>query len=79
MNESRRQPAGRDRAVSMPRSGLDALFNPRSVAIIGASDDPNRIGGRPLRYLKESGFEGAIRPVNPRRDRVQGIEVYPDG
>ena len=62
----------------MPHPGLDALFNPRSVAIIGASDDPTRIGGRPLRYLKESGFEGAIRPVNPRRDRVQGIEAYPD-
>ena len=61
-----------------PRSGLDALFNPRSVAIIGASDDPVRIGGRPLRYLKESGFEGAIWPVNPRRDRVQGIEARPN-
>ena len=61
-----------------PRSGLDALFNPRSVAIIGASDDPVRIGGRPLRYLKESGFEGAIWPVNPRRERVQGIEAHPN-
>ena len=77
MNECKRQPAGRDRAAPMPRSGLDALFNPRSVAIIGASEDPARIGGRSLRYLKESGFEGAIRPVNPRRDRVQGIEAYP--
>ena len=62
---------------TIPRSGLDALFNPRSVAIIGASEDPTRIGGRPLRYLKESGFEGAIWPVNPRRDRVQGIEAHP--
>ena len=61
-----------------PRSGLDALFNPRSVAIIGATEDPNRIGGRPLRYLKESGFRGEIWPVNPRRDRVQGIEARPD-
>ena len=61
-----------------PQSGLDALFNPRSVAIIGASQDPKRIGGRPLRYLKESGFQGAIWPVNPRRDRVQGIEARPD-
>ena len=60
-----------------PRSGLDALFNPRSVAIIGASDDPTRIGGRPLRYLKESGFRGALWPVNPRRDRVQGLEARP--
>ena len=60
-----------------PRFGLDALFNPRSVAIIGASNDPTRIGGRPLRYLKEAGFEGAIRPVNPRRAQVQGVDAYP--
>ena len=59
-------------------SGLDALFNPRSVAIIGASQDPTRIGGRPLRYLKESGFQGAIWPINPRRDQVQGLEARPD-
>ena len=62
----------------MPQPGLDALFNPRSVAIIGATEDPTRIGGRPLRYLKESGFQGGIWPVNPRRDRVQGIEARPD-
>lgn len=60
-----------------PRSGLDALFNPRSVAIVGATEDPTRIGGRPLRYLKESGFQGEIWPVNPRRDHVQGIEARP--
>ena len=60
-----------------PPSGLDALFDPRSVAIIGASEDPTRIGGRPLRYLKESGFQGEIWPVNPRRDRVQGLETRP--
>ena len=61
-----------------PQSGLDALFSPRSVAIIGASRDPTRIGGRPLRYLKESGFQGAIWPINPRHDRVQGLETRPD-
>ena len=63
---------------SGPRSGLDALFDPRSVAIVGASEDPTRIGGRPLRYLRESGFRGEIRPVNPRRDRVQGMPAWPD-
>ena len=63
---------------SMPQSGLDALFNPRSIAIVGASEDPARIGGRTLRYLKWSGFSGEIWPVNPRRDTVQGIEAYPD-
>ncbi|MCY4470122.1 MAG: acetate--CoA ligase family protein [Thiotrichales bacterium] len=60
------------------RSGLDALFNPRSVAVIGATEDPTRIGGRPLCYLKKSGFQGDIWPVNPRRDRVQGIEARPN-
>ena len=62
----------------MPRSGLDALFNPRSVAVIGASEDPTRIGGRPLRYLKEFGFRGEVWPINPRRDRVQGLPARPD-
>ena len=61
-----------------PRFGLDALFNPRSVAIVGASEDPTRIGGRPLRHLLKFGFRGEIRPVNPRRDRVQGIAAWPD-
>ena len=64
--------------MELPRSGLDALFNPRSVAVIGASEDPTRIGGRPLRYLKEFGFQGKVWPVNPRHDRVQGIEARPD-
>ena len=74
--ESRTEP--RPESRSEPRSGLDALFNPRSVAVIGATEDPTRIGGRPLRYLKESGFRGEIRPVNPRRERVQGIEAWPN-
>ena len=72
------RPEPRPESRSEPRSGLDALFNPRSVAVIGATEDPTRIGGRPLRYLKESGFRGEIRPVNPRRERVQGIEAWPN-
>jgi len=55
---------------------LTRLFNPRSVAIIGASDDGARISGRPLRYLREGGFQGAIYPVNPKRDTVQGLRAY---
>lgn len=58
-------------------ASLGALFEPRSVAVIGASDDPIRIGGRPLRYLKRQGFRGAVYPVNPRREQVQGLKAYP--
>src|SRR5690606_29706912 len=54
----------------------DTLFRPRSVAILGASDDPTRISGRPVRYLIEGGFKGPIYPVNPNRDTVQGLKAY---
>jgi acyl-CoA synthetase (NDP forming) len=53
------------------------LFRPRSVAIFGASDDPTRISGRPLRYLLEGGFAGPIYPINPNRSTVQGVKAYP--
>ena len=55
---------------------LTPLLNPGSVAIIGASDDPTRIGGRPLRYMREAGFEGALYPVNPNRESVQGLPAF---
>ena len=58
------------------RNGLDALFRPRSVTIVGASNDPTRTGGRPLRYLLQSGFAGPVWPVNPGRETVQGVKAY---
>ena len=57
---------------------LSALLAPRSVAIVGASNDPTRIGGRPVHYYRQAGFAGALYPVNPNRDEVQGYKAYPD-
>ena len=54
---------------------LDALFRPRSVAVIGASSDPSRIGGRPVRFTKY-GFKGAIVPINPNQKEIQGLPAY---
>ena len=51
------------------------LFRPRSVAIIGASSDANRIGGRPVAYSKRA-FKGAIVPVNPNAKEIQGLTAY---
>ena len=56
---------------------LDDLLTPRSVALVGASDNPARIGGRPLAFFKNLGYEGKIFPVNPNRDKVQGIDAFP--
>jgi len=56
---------------------LDRLLQPSSIAIIGASDEPSRIGGRPLAYLLAAGFPGPIYPVNSKRQTVQGLTAYP--
>ncbi|MGE0513063.1 MAG: acetate--CoA ligase family protein, partial [Hyphomicrobiaceae bacterium] len=49
---------------------------PRSIAILGASQDPNKVGGRPLHYLKRYGFTGPVYPINPGRPEVQGLKSY---
>jgi acyl-CoA synthetase (NDP forming) len=59
------------------RAGLRVLLEPRSVAIIGASTDPTRIGGRVLSYLLKGGYGGRIVPVNPNRAEVQGVPAVP--
>ena len=56
---------------------LDALFFPASIALIGASSDPERIGGRPLRFLLEGGFGGALYPINRSgAAEIQGLKAY---
>ncbi len=57
-------------------AALDAMVRPNSVAVIGASDDATRIGGRPIAYMQNQGFAGAILPVNPNRATVQGLTAY---
>lgn len=55
---------------------LSSLLSPGSIALVGASDNVARIGGRPLRYLRESGYAGQIYPVNPNRESVQGLKAW---
>ena len=57
---------------------LDALLRPESVAVIGASDNPARIGGRPIFSMLEGGFKGRLYPVNPNRETIQGLKSYPN-
>ena len=51
---------------------LAPLFHPRSVAVIGASSDPAKIGGLPVHYLKLHSFDGAVYPVNPKSRKTVG-------
>ena len=64
-------------ATKHPSASLDALLRPASVAVIGASNDPTRIGGRPVRYLRAAGYAGRVYPVNPRHKEVQGLAAFP--
>jgi acetyltransferase len=57
---------------------LDKLFNPRSVAVIGASTDETRVGGVLARNIVRAGYRGRIMPVNPHHREIQGLPVYPD-
>ncbi len=56
---------------------LHALFAPQSVALIGASERPGRLGTVVLSNLRQGGFKGSIWPVNPKRDQVQGLQAWP--
>jgi acyl-CoA synthetase (NDP forming) len=55
-----------------------ALFAPRSVALIGASGDATKNTSRPQRFLRKHGFTGAVFPINPGRDEIFGEKAYPD-
>jgi acetate---CoA ligase (ADP-forming) len=55
---------------------LTQILNPKVVAIIGASEDASRIGGKPIAYMLREGFKGDILPVNPNRETVQGLQAY---
>jgi len=65
------------RAVDVTND-LSLLLSPRSVAVVGASENLESISGRPIKLLKRFGFKGDIFPVNPNRKIVAGLECYPD-
>ena len=58
------------------KGDLDVLFRPRSVAVMGASSDEKKIGGRPIFYLKHYNYAGDIYPINPNYEEVQGVKAY---
>jgi|YelNatPaOPRAMG01_1025707.scaffolds.fasta_scaffold06072_6 acetyl-CoA synthetase (ADP-forming) len=58
-------------------STLEALFKPRSIAVVGASRQPGKIGYEILRNLKEYGYGGRIYPVNPQAKEILGLKAYP--
>lgn len=57
-------------------TAIKAILNPRSVAVVGASNDAAKLTGRPIAYLQTQNFDGAIYPINPRYDEIAGLKSY---
>ncbi|MBW2037283.1 MAG: acetate--CoA ligase family protein [Deltaproteobacteria bacterium] len=56
---------------------ISRLLNPESVAIIGVSEDPSRIGGRLFKYIRKHGYKGHLALVNPKYQELNGVKCYP--
>jgi len=55
---------------------MEAIFNPRSVAVVGASHDPGKLGFHVLKSLTDGEFGGRVFPINPKRGKIMGLEVH---
>lgn len=61
----------------MDKEALNALMKPKSIAVIGASATPGKIGYTVVKNLLDSKFEGGIYPINPNADEILGLKAYP--
>lgn len=64
-------------AVLHPQDAIAHLFNARSIAVIGASGDPTKLGSSPLVAMRNLGFRGDVHVVNPRYSEMMGYPCYP--
>ena len=56
---------------------LDVILRPRSVAVIGASTAPGKLGHEVLRNIRDGGFQGPIYPINPKAESILNLTCYP--
>jgi len=77
MKNSSKSPSSARSSSSLPRliRNLDAVFEPKSVAVIGASHEPNKIGHVILRNFLEGGYGGEVYAVNPNTPDVLGVKT----
>src|SRR5262245_62316133 len=66
------------RANGRTHVSFERLFQPRSIAISGASADLTRIGGHPIKALRNAGYKGPVYLVNPKYPELHGVRCYPD-
>ncbi len=57
-------------------SSLKPLFEPQSIAIVGASQNPDKIGHKILKNAITGGFKGKIYPINPKKGKILNLNAY---
>lgn len=65
-----------DLPTPLPGEGMDLFFNAISIAVIGASNEFTKIGGRPIHLLRKYGYSGDVYPINPKGGDIQGLQAY---
>ncbi|OUM90388.1 MAG: hypothetical protein BAA01_16230 [Bacillus thermozeamaize] len=56
---------------------LEKMLNPQSIAVVGASSNEKKNGGRLFRYIVENGYQGKLYPINPKAEEIRGYKAYP--
>jgi len=56
---------------------IDAVINPKSIAVIGATNRPGSVGLAAFRILLQAGYKGVLYPVHPKSKSIQGVKAYP--
>ncbi|MBW2054421.1 MAG: CoA-binding protein, partial [Deltaproteobacteria bacterium] len=59
-----------------PVKKLGAILRPKSIAVIGASTSPDKLGHEIMKNILDSGFQGAVYPINPKADAVLGLPCH---
>ena len=59
------------------RTDIERFFSPKSIAIIGASQDLITISGQPLKHLLSHGYKGKLYPINPKYQDISGVKCWP--
>ncbi|MEE9610200.1 MAG: CoA-binding protein, partial [Desulfatiglandales bacterium] len=60
------------------KNNLKHIIAPRSVAVVGASQDSSKLGHIVVKRIIEGGYRGAIYPINPKAKEILGLQAYPN-
>ncbi|MGY5873247.1 MAG: CoA-binding protein, partial [Candidatus Thorarchaeota archaeon] len=58
------------------QASIDVLFNPNSIAVVGASTTRGKLGNDVMRNLIDSGYQGRIYPINPKAGEILGLKAF---